>query len=233
MDKQKEPFLKELPYTYTVFSDFIEKLIAKKNTLYTAIGCVVTLSIFLVYVFSRMQHNTLKNVSLAESYVEELSASPRNDKADDLFLKLWQLAKKEPLIAKRYAAVLAQELLLRGKLQEAKPYIHESIRLLQNSHLEQYAQFSELAVLSSSGKFKEALEKAELLKKSLHKKQSSPFYLFVLFQKSAIEEALDLKDKALKTKEELSELLKKNPALSHHFQTQELSTPQPNEQETE
>lgn len=217
MDKQKEPFLKDIPFKQSIFqSDFFEKLIAKKNTIYLCIGFVVTISVFLVWTFGRMEEKSLKNLLLAQSYVDDQTTEASKEN----LTKLIQLAKKDTVVHQRYSGLIAQELLLQGKFQEAKPYIQRSLELLRKSHLTDYTQFSEITLLSAKGEFQEALEKTLILKKSLQKKTLGLFYLFVLFQESALEEALDMKDAALKTQDEMKELLKqqRDPAVIEHFQ---------------
>jgi len=192
-----------------------------------AIGAGAALLLLLIgataWWVNRTEHRSQDNMSQAESIVFELTKShklfenPNGDKTTkELVEKLQTLAKSDAAIRERMNGILAEIDLLQGNSNAAAPA--QAVRLLTQAPLPNFAQFSEIGLLSQKGRPREAIELADKLLKAEEIAATPQLLAFTLLQKAALCKSLGKTEEAKKTIEELKSVIKKRPDILNHIQ---------------
>ncbi len=89
------------------------------------------------------------------------------ENSQEAFDKLTQVLKRQPDLQSKYDGLIAQILIDRGNIAEAKPFAQNALSLLARDHLPFYIEFSATSILIAENKEAEALQDSLLLKKNM------------------------------------------------------------------
>ena len=226
-DNNKNPIDAHLPFFERVQnSDWFQKLThRKKEAGYGAVALLVLLAI-IIGVTYRAKKNQIEDYQIASLYAEQLQKTPKlfenEAKAgnasvktnDELFASLLSIAKADPLVKERFNGLIAEEFILRDSEQELKPYAKRTIQKLNDSNLPLYASFSEITLLTSENRLKEALEAALHLQQQKELADYPTLYAFTLLQQAALEHTLGFNENAQKTIGKLKTVIQSDQAMT-------------------
>ncbi len=135
-----------------------------------------------------------------EKAFQNWSANPTNP---ELFQKIADLMKKNPLLSSKYDGIIAQRLLWENA-KMAGPLSKEVLGRIDNDGL--FAKFAKGSLLIANGQFEEALEEAKNLKSDITNKDSL-LYPYNLLRISVLEKQVGNKERELLAWQELEEYI--------------------------
>lgn len=182
---EKPPLLHRL-----ATSSWADWLVMHKRATATLSALLVLIIVAGIWMMQARKSREIKDYETADVLAEELQKQPLlfdNDtsinsqqKSHDIALNQFKaLVDKYPSLQKRFDSLIAQEYLLINQKKDIDPYAKRAIVRMKNLGLMDYADFSEVSRLSGLQLYKEALLKAQELKKRL-KAETAPKNDFTL-----------------------------------------------------
>jgi hypothetical protein len=148
-----------------------------KKILYL-IACIISLFIVMLCFLWKGKEKHIQDYELATALAIKLKSgaplfeesknaeAPQPKTSSEQTLNdLIAVVKKNPSLAKEFAGLIAQEMIFTETVQDIAPYAHVAIETLQSC--DGYAQFSENSMLIAQQKYRDAYDKALLLKQNL------------------------------------------------------------------
>jgi predicted negative regulator of RcsB-dependent stress response len=139
---------------------------------FIAYGLVALLALLiLVYRFSSSHTAKVEQdyIQASNDFVSFVRSTDGKEGAPmkETLQRLTTLMQQHPELHAAYDGALAQTLLNRGQVAEAKPFATATLKRTQSNHLTSYADYASTTLMISEQHYQEALEKALALQKTL------------------------------------------------------------------
>ena len=149
---------------------------------------------------------------------------------EEAFQRLQQILKARPDLESKYDGLLAQTLINRGNLSEAKVYADRTLARTSRDHLPLYADYAQTTLLIGQEQYKDALLKALQLKQQMLDAASAEgqqagtqgfgniLFAFNLLRIAMLEQQVGTPEDELKAWQTLKDYAKGFPILQQHFE---------------
>lgn len=126
-------------------------------------------------------------------------------------INLESILKKDPALHPKYDGVLAEQLLIQGKVKKAKEFANLEFSRTKGDVNAFYTAFGDHSFLIGEGKYQEALDKAKTLQVELLRNQSlAELRIFNMLRIASLQHVLNLRENERETLQEIKQLLETN-----------------------
>jgi len=188
----------------------IEWLSIHKNILLWILVALVGSLILLSRLVTWTTINAEKDFFQAETVFAQFQQTallPQNRvTSDEDLVLLNSIMQSYPELKPKYDGAMAQTLLISGQTPQAQPLIEDIAKRTQSEHLQHYQNYTQTTVLMSQGRYADALQQAQTMKKTLDASNdgTSPIlYVFNLIRLAVLYQQLGQPQEELKAWEEL------------------------------
>jgi hypothetical protein len=181
-----------------------------KSILYGLIGLIALLVIIFAISSGGRSKAEQEYIQAANdfTYFSKAYDAKNPAQANDALARLNHLMSKHPELHAAYDGALAQTLLNRAQVEEAKPYALATLKRVKSNNLPFYNDYAETTLMISQGQFKEALEntlslqqkmEADLGKEAASRSFGDELFALNLLRVAMLQQAIGDKNAELRT----------------------------------
>lgn len=165
---------------------------AVQNGKWLGYGALLAL-VVLFLVYRLLSTESAKSERDYSEIPQEIGNLGDKEKSEAALKRLEVLLAHHPETRPSYDGVIAEELLIQGKVDEAKPFIERTFQRVKPTLEKHYLSYAKTSLLLAEGQLKEALQEAHALKEDMLKairEEKTPSFGGVLYAFNLIRIAL-------------------------------------------